>query len=111
MKKILCILMLLPLLSMGQMSKEYVDDVVDLKLEYLKKPTKTSNNHAEIHPGVACMLGGATFMLLGFTTPNEGEFVDGKYQQKPLYRSGAPFFAVLTGGGLFLTGVVITIGQ
>jgi hypothetical protein len=114
MRKLLCALMMLPLLSMGQMSKEYVDDVVDLKLEYVsytKKPSKSANNHAQIHPGVALMLGGGMFTLLGLTTPREGEFVDGHHQPKPFYRSGAPFFATVTGGVMLLSGIVITIGQ
>jgi hypothetical protein len=113
MKTLLVILMIIPLFSWSQMSAEYLDYDIDLKLEHtqlMKKPTKTSNSHAEIHPGVACMLGGGMFMLLGFTTPNEGEFVNGKYQQKPLYKQPAQFAAVITGAVLFGAGVVITLG-
>jgi hypothetical protein len=83
MKKLLLILMLLPLLSMGQMSKEELpDNLYSVNLQLLQKP----NKQKDVHSGYALMLGGGMFTLLGLATPNEGEIVNGKYQQRPNQR-------------------------
>jgi hypothetical protein len=113
MKTLLVILMMIPLLSWGQMSSEYLDYDIDLKLEHVSvvKKQKTSNNHdVYIHPGVGCMLGGGMFMLLAMTTPNEGHFVNGKYEQKPFFTQPAHALAFVTGAVIFSAGVVVTIG-
>tara|TARA_R110000868_G_scaffold294813_2_gene555286 strand:+ start:774 stop:1100 length:327 start_codon:yes stop_codon:yes gene_type:complete len=108
MKKLLLILMLLPLLSMGQMSKEELpDNLYSVNLQLLQKP----NKQKDVHSGYALMLGGGMFTLLGLATPNEGEIVNGKYQQRPLYKQPAHLLAVLTGASLLFVGITITIGQ
>jgi hypothetical protein len=108
MKKLLLILMLLPLLSMGQMSKEELpDNLYSVNLQLLQKP----NKQKDVHSGYALMLGGGMFTLLGIATPNEGEIVNGKYQQRPLYKQPAHLLAVITGASLLFVGITITIGQ
>ena len=108
MKKLLLILMLLPLLSMGQMSKEELpDNLYSVNLQLLQKP----NKQKDVHSGYALMLGGGMFTLLGLATPNEGEIVNGKYQQRPLYKQPAHLLAVLTGASLLFVGITITIGN
>ena len=108
MKKLLLILMLLPLLSMGQMSKEELpDNLYSVNLQLLQKP----NKQKDVHSGYALMLGGGMFTLLGLATPNEGEIVNGKYQQRPIYKQPAHLLAVLTGASLLFVGITITIGN
>lgn len=108
MKKLLLILMLLPLLSMGQMSKEELpDNLYSVNLQLLQKP----NKQKDVHSGYALMLGGGMFTLLGIATPNEGEIVNGKYQQRPLYKQPAHLLAVITGASLLFVGITITIGN
>jgi hypothetical protein len=108
MKKLLLILMLLPLLSMGQMSKEELpDNLYSVNLQLLQKP----NKQKDVHSGYALMLGGGMFTLLGLATPNEGEIVNGKYQQRPLYKQPAHLLAVITGASLLFVGITITIGN
>ena len=51
------------------------------------------------------------FTLLGLATPNEGEIVNGKYQQRPLYKQPAHLLAVITGASLLFVGITITIGN
>ena len=113
MKKLLCVLMFLPLFTMGQMSKEELPDNlygVNLHLEYTNLKQKP-NKQIDVHSGYALMVAGGMFTLLGLTTPNEGEFVNGKYQQRPIYKQPAHLLAVLTGASLLFVGITITIGQ
>jgi hypothetical protein len=109
MKKLLLILLLLPLFTMGQMSKEELpDNLYNVNLHLQKVPT---NKQMDVHSGYALIMGGALFTILGVATPNEGEFVNGKYQQRPIYKQPAHLLAVITGSTLILTGIVVTIGQ
>lgn len=109
MKKLLLILLLLPLFTMGQMSKEELpDNLYNVNLHLQKAPT---NKQMDVHSGYAFIMGGALFTILGVATPNEGEFVNGKYQQRPIYKQPAHLLAVITGSTLILTGIVVTIGR
>ena len=109
MKKLLLILMLLPLFTMGQMSKEELpDNLYNVNLHLDKVPTY---KQMDVHSGYALIMGGALFTTLGVATPNEGEFVNGKYQQRPFYKQPAHLLAVITGSTLLLTGIVVTIGR
>ena len=109
MKKILCILMFLPLLTMAQMSKEELPD--NLYNVNLHLQQKTTHRQMDVHSGYALMVAGGMFTLLGLATPNEGEFVNGKYQQRPLYKQPAHLLAVITGASLLFVGITITIGN
>ena len=109
MKKLLLILMLLPLFTMGQMSKEELPD--NLYNVNLHLQQKTTHRQMDVHSGYALILGGGLFTVLGVATPNEGEFVNGKYQQRPFYKQPAHLLAVITGSALLLTGIVVTIGR
>ena len=100
--------MISPLLAVGQMSKEELpDNLYSITLNLKQKPTKK----IDVHSGYGLMLGGGMFTLLGLTTPNEGQFVNGKYQQRPLYKQPAHLLAVITGVSLLLVGITITIGH
>ena len=101
--------MFLPLFTMGQMTKEELpDNLYNVNLHLQQKP---NYKQMDAHSGYALILGGGLFTILGVATPNEGEFVNGKYQQRPFYKQPAHLLAVITGTGLLLTGIVITIGQ
>lgn len=109
MKKLLLILMLFPLLTMGQMAKEELpDNLYSVDLHLQQKPTYKK---MDVNSGYVLIMGGALFTLLGVATPNEGEFVNGKYRQRPIYKQPSHLLAVITGSTLLLTGIVVTIGR
>jgi hypothetical protein len=63
MKKLLCVLMFLPLFTMGQMSKEELPDNlygVNLHLEYTNLKQKP-NKQIDVHSGYALMVAGGMF--------------------------------------------------
>jgi hypothetical protein len=92
---------------------QYAIQQTTMQTVNLKVKHKTSNQHngAYISPGVALMAGGATFLALSVLTPNEGEFVDGKYQQRPFYKQPAHLLGAISGAVLFTSGVLITLGE
>ncbi len=109
MKKLLIILMLLPLLTVGQMPKEELPD--NLYSVNLHLQQKTTYKKMDVNSGYVLIMGGALFTLLGVATPNEGQFINGKYQQRPIYKQPAHLLAAITGSTLLLTGIIITIGN
>jgi hypothetical protein len=122
MKKLLIMLMFLPLFGTSQMAMEYVNEV-DLHIK--KKKTSTHSDGLYISNGTALMIGGAMFLGAAVLVGSETEWTYGKeapwhsnnnvqpkpYTDKPIYKQPQKWLPGLTGVGLLVAGVSINLGN
>ena len=102
---------------MGQYITQTSTQLVNLNLK------KKSDNHNTLHvgEGVVLMLSGAIFMSMGLFTPQESHWegtqsfhtdpTSGTNVDTPIYKQSSRYLPLLTGIGLFIPGIAITIGD
>jgi len=116
MKKILLtLLILLPMLSMGQLAfKEelIIHDInlhdINLHLEDIKTIKGRGINDGA---GPIMMVSGAAFILGGLLTKPDRKLKNGTWQNKSFFNQGPRAWATLSGIGLFCGGIVYTINN
>jgi hypothetical protein len=116
MKKILLtLLILLPMLSMGQLAfkKELIiHDInlhdINLHLEDIKTIKGRGINNGA---GPIMMVSGAAFILGGVLTKPDRKLKNGTWQNKSFFNQGPRAWATLSGIGLFCGGIVYTINN
>jgi len=114
MKKLLLFIMLsLSLLSFSQYSVDspiLLNKDIDLKLNMLSSTSPTRYGEPSLPLGPSMMIGGAAFVVAGLlTVPDYDVLEDGTTQTKPFWRQGARMLAIVTGGGLFTAGIIISL--
>lgn len=111
MKKILLILLiLLPMLSMGQLAfkEEFIIHDINLHLEDIKTIKGRGINDGV---GPIMLASGVAFILGGALTKPDRTFKDGTWQNKSFLNQGPRAWATLSGIGLFCGGIVYIINN
>jgi len=111
MKKILLtLLILLPMLSMGQLAfkEELIIHDINLHLEDIKTIKGSGINNGA---GLIMVVSGAVFILGGTLTKPDRKLKNGTWQNKSFFNQGPRAWATLSGIGLFCGGIVYTINN
>ncbi len=105
----------LSLLSFSQYSVDnpmFEDKDIDLKLNMLDITSTSPTRYGEpsLPLGPSMMIGGTAFVVAGLlTVPDYDVLEDGTTQTKPFWRQGARMLAIVSGGGLFTAGIIISL--
>lgn len=87
---------------------------IDLHLpKFTSTKTYKPRYGAQVSPalGLGMMLGGTAFVVAGAVTgPVTQETETGQIVPKPFYQQGAKALAIVSGGVLICTGIIITLG-